>query len=379
MVEEAYHRLFHVRYSPGFNKIFTSKGPGKIFNFSSEVKARLRWELGIDQSTSQTGLFLRSVPDVYNEDGSCRSEYAIMIDIKNKGLPSVELYIQLLREFMINNFDGMRFDRVIMEVPIENASQRHSAVVLEMLRGALKMFQNDVPAFAEAEFGAFPPQTWRKHFLKDEAYKGRRQKKDLVKESAAEEVLKRYFKFKGYYNWSLNKSSYVPDSFDAVGILEGGLCEMFYKCNPSIRRVTSAMFGAPNLTYEHEWTTIEKSNDCLEDFVQDYVDPDLVLERELALFVYDNKIENLDTILRRVAGSTNKIAVIVFLTPKYNKVIKWELNLSKGSDEVYAAIVYRRNISPKVESSDRFTDYIEMSTLFDIENSDDNDFDDLGD
>lgn len=378
MIDSSYYRLFHVQFSLGYDKIYESRGPGRILKFTEEQITSYHWELGIDQSTKQTGVFLRSV-DGLQENGSCRSKISCMIDIKNKGLPSNSMYVLLLKEFLQNNFGDLKFDRVVMEMPIAQAENQYSAVTLEMLKGVLNTFEYEIVSFSDSEIQTFPPQVWRKHFLADKEYIGRRQKKELVKVATAEEVVKRYCKFRYYLNWAQERSIYIPDSFDAVGILEGGLCEMFYKCNTDIRRVISNGHVPSRLSYESEWVTISKSNDNLEEFVEDYVDYEIVEERGIATFVYDSKVTDTEGICKRVASLTNKIAVVLFVNKKYDNVLKWELDLDKEDDEVYAVIVYRNKLSSRLDKPDRFVGYVELCDIFDEYSEDSDDLDCLCD
>lgn len=364
MIDSCFYKLFQVQFSLGFDKIYESRGPGRILKFTQEQIDTYHWELGIDQSTKQTGLYFRSV-DQIQENGSCRSRISCMIDIKNKGLPSNSMYVLLLKEFLQNNFGNLKFDRVIMEMPIAQAENQYSAVTLEMLKGVLNTFEFEIVSFADSEIQTFPPQVWRKHFLASKEYVGRRQKKELVKVATAEEVCKRYIKFKYYLQWAQERSTYIPDSFDAVGILEGGLSEMFYKGNLNVRRVITNGHVPSRLSYDSEWVSISKFDDNLEEFVQDYVDYEILEERGLALFVYDSKVTDTEGICKRVASLTNKIAVVVFVNKKYDNVLKWELDLDKDDDEVYAAIVYRSKPSSRLEKQDRFTGYVELCELFD--------------
>lgn len=172
---------------------------------SIKLKDDVEWELGIDQSTSCTGICLHS------SDDSIR----ILLDIKrDKNAPKSE-YFRELKYFLKRLAKGHKFSLIVNELPVKTDKNRSAGDVLKEFLGHLhEWIEDDIPEFTTARHEELFPQTWKSQMM--DKSKGTNRSK--IKSEVAADITDKYPDLKPYYE-VYQFSDY--DSFDATGLLEG--------------------------------------------------------------------------------------------------------------------------------------------------------------
>lgn len=318
--------------------------------------------VGIDQSTKQTGVYIKTL-----DSGK---PVKILMDIVNKGLPDKETYMCMMKMLFREIFDKIKVAVVIAEVPIENSKMIYTRARLEELKGMINSLKLEIPAFETAEFFSMPPNVWRKHYLADDRYKGRRVKTELVKESAEEEGLLRYSKFELYTQYF----GRVMDSFDAMGILEGGLKEIYWDENRQVKRINSTM-RATVKNYSANFDVIPMATESIQEYVEEVVgyeisnNEEFIEKRGIRVYVADEIKNGIDDIIASAVSSTNSVCLIVFKLDKEKEyeLFKWATELVKGQDECYVCVAWRENYDLKKADLDSYPSWMELQELFEKE------------
>lgn len=160
------------------------------------------WNLGIDQSTSCTGLCLE------REDGYFR----VLLDVsRDKAIETKIFYKDLFR--LLSKFaKGCQFKYVIMEKPAPK--DMYASRVLQEMKGHVEEWVMMIPEFDGAVVDSLYPQTWKSFMVNK--LKGKNRHRDKL--AIAEDIAERFPLLLPYY-------AHYPytdyDSFDACGILNG--------------------------------------------------------------------------------------------------------------------------------------------------------------
>ena len=157
-------------------------GSGEKFTFygTGTVIPELDYKVNIsfDQSSTQTGIA------VMDDDGCL----VFVIDLINCGLPDSDTYIRMFREWLNNNFKQLTIGYIICERAEQNAKQYYSKKVLHKLINVLE----DFAFYTNSKCYQIDNKVWKKWYLKDEKFKGRRQKTELVKPAVVERSVDLY-------------------------------------------------------------------------------------------------------------------------------------------------------------------------------------------
>lgn len=176
-----------------------------IETFQLNLDVTKDWYLGIDQSSSCTGICLLSTD----------LTYVILLDVRrDKNLPKEVFYgelCQLLRRISLN----VHFKIIANERPVPSKYRNAGAVLLE-LKGKLDEWIYTIPAFRDVEHVSLYPQTWKSLVVNKNKGKGRTRDKAAI----AEDIVDQFPVLLTYYNM-YPYSDY--DSFDATGIIYGYL------------------------------------------------------------------------------------------------------------------------------------------------------------
>lgn len=361
MLYDEYKLLFETHVTNG-EKAIKYYGSGKCLILP---KNRV-FIVGMDQSYKQTGIFIRTDDNL--------KPMAILMDIKNKGLPSRDIYTVMLGELLKNIFWDVHLKAVFVEMPVEGSAFTTTKTKLIELKGFINALCASIPSMRNAQILSITPGAWRKHYLQDDRYKGRRTHKEDLKVAAEEEGVRRYSQFSSYSN--LFKST--PDSFDAIGILEGGLQEIFYNGDMRVRRYHPQMHATVhniNAYYDVIDIDCESVYDYCEnlicecgDFNEEEVEQ-LLLDRDLMVYVVDTADKDFDEVVRAIISQTNSICLIVFKykNDKYNRIFKWVNDIEREGNQAYCCVAWRKHKDAKGKDMDRFDSYIELPELFEDE------------
>lgn len=222
-------------YASLFNIEVCINGKCFYFNFSNmkAVTSNKPVYIAFDQSTSQTGMCIRTV------DGKA----CILLDFINSGLPDTATYMKMLELCLTKVLKGLDIKLYIIEKPW--GGKKYSYSVLSGLKSYMQTLTYTIPELNNVSISEVYPQTWRSGFLDKNKYKGRF-KKNLVKNAVREEFCLREPKFEYY----AHKRSKVPDSLEAYGILLGYIAKNFDESG--VKKVNTTMAGNKKVLIDWE-------------------------------------------------------------------------------------------------------------------------------
>lgn len=186
--------------------------PCRSYDAKIKLNKKTSYLVGIDQSTSCTGIFLLDKT----------ATFWILIDFKRDD-PNKELFFRDLEGFLRELLDGVRVTLVVHEEPIPSTIAPTAHAVLSDLRGRLRSWIARNPAMENAELHSIYPQTWKSRVLDKAELAGRGLKPKSVfnsKFKMATELCRIYPFFDSY---RCRRFSTDFDAFDALGILMGYL------------------------------------------------------------------------------------------------------------------------------------------------------------
>lgn len=160
------------------------------------------WRLGIDQSTSCTGMCIQRSD----------KKYLALLDVKrDKSLEPRMYYVDLYR-ILQRIASGNKFDQVIMEKPVPK--DMYASRVLHELKGRVEEWVEMIPEFNGVLVDSILPQTWKSFVMDKSKGPNRSNVKRCIAEDLVDTVpeLEQYFDTYPYTDY---------DSFDAFGILTG--------------------------------------------------------------------------------------------------------------------------------------------------------------
>lgn len=316
---DALRGLFHVGHALSDGRYARNDAYCDPISFKPGTKI----DLAFDQSTSQTGIAIKvhGGPVVY------------IVDLINKGLPSKEVYMEFLKMFVTQLVKGFDVQYVIYEDPVEHSSTIMSRNVLLELRGFIKTLAVTVDEFQNATFVEINVATWRKHYLAAPCYSGRRRKTELVKIAAMEETLRRMPALQAYVDTFRG----VPDSMDAVGILEGWTAEYFTDDKMKTIRVNKCMPALFSLGHVCEIVKVNANG--MHEFMRSKFGA-MVIARGYQVLAYNGDMSFRDNALR-ASSAFNEYCIILITERKDIQAIRWEAGVDLLPGELYAIITYR--------------------------------------
>lgn len=172
--------------------------------FSLILKKDISWYVGIDQSTSCTGIALVS------NEGS----FVVLLDVKRDKNAPKEEYFRDLRRILINLFKNQSITVIANELPVPDKSKRFSQSVLTEFLGRLNAWLDDIPELEDAQRGQLFPQVWRSYVVD----KSKGPHRSTIKAEVAQDLVDNYPGLEYYYKF-YHTDDY--DSFDALGIILG--------------------------------------------------------------------------------------------------------------------------------------------------------------
>lgn len=295
--------------------------------------------LGLDMSLTQSGIAILD------------KEWNViaMLDLINNG-EKKDSYLNHLRAVFNCNFKKLNISLVVLEEQIATENGR-------MVYGKMSELQGSVLSMSSifgVNINRIKPQVWKSSFLKDDCYKGRRQKTIDSKISAGEEVEKRFPNFKEYIdvmtNYSKADQGYICDSCDAVGVIIGYL-EINHGNDKSrrVRYVNKTMdyeakhditrkFYALNLKTGELRAKKAFSSETYITYL------DKVFENEVRDFgkitlIYNPSLD-LNENVRRCTSTFSEICFILVKDPKACVKLQWESELELVDDETMLIVCH---------------------------------------
>jgi len=227
MNDNGYDSLFQI------NLFFLNETGKYIYNGTRKQLPSIdtKINLAFDQSSTQTGICI-------TDD---KANLIAVIDVVNVGLPSADMYIKMFRRWLNNNMLQYNIGCIVCERAEQNAPQQFTKKVLHKLIDVLDDFAYD----QDAKFYQIDNKVWKKYFLADEKFKGRRVKRQDVKPAIVEKAIDLNGSLQYYY-----ASMHGTDSADAIGIMYGFLREFYTNGFNSSERVCSIMPTFPKRKFK---------------------------------------------------------------------------------------------------------------------------------
>lgn len=280
----------------------------QIYYGTDPVFPKLPFKINVafDQSSTQTGIAITDENAVL----------VAVVDIINLGLPNADTYVRMIRKWINNNFVGLDIDYIICERAEQNAKQMYVKKVLQKLIGVLEDFAADCGRVCYQ----IDNKTWKKHFLKDKKYEGRRVKTELVKVAIVERATEINPNLHFYYRFMKG-----TDSADAVGIMYGFLEECFTDGFKSNMKVSTIMPIAPRRVFTAIFVTIDEFAVLVKRKPETYQGMSIVAYND-AMTLEDNA--------RRIINFFDKGAILYTENEKTRMVWKFTADKELTSDHV---------------------------------------------
>jgi hypothetical protein len=170
--------------------------------------------LGVDESTTITGVYVRTEKDKW------------LFDIDNRARVSRHEFETKLEYLLTEMLRDCSVELVVMEEPFRGSF--YSSLK------SLQSFLARSRAFKGARVDRILTTSWRKGFLRDSLRKGT-SKREAAKEATKQEALSRYPSLSEY----VSSMKATVDSLEAMGILEGYLAERFD--NSGMEKISKAV------------------------------------------------------------------------------------------------------------------------------------------
>lgn len=309
----------HVK-SRNLTKIIT---PCRSYDARIKLNRDTSYLIGIDQSTSCTGLFLLDRT----------MNFWIMLDFKRDDQDK-ELFFRDLEGFLRELLDDIQVSMVIHEEPIPSSIARTSAAVLNDLKGRLRTWIAHNPALQGAEVHSIYPQTWKSRVLDKKSLEARGL---TVKQVCSSKVkmakeLCRYYPFFEEYRKQRFSTDY--DSFDAVGILTGYLR---YAHDDNGHRVICGMTEKRHKTIVC-YRYVDKSELRFPDVVEDSLGG-LRYALTPTLLGFNNNYNVMQNIKM---ASSNWNFVVTILPRQYIQPMQWLFDFREDPNKVMLMFIFRK-------------------------------------
>ena len=119
---------------PGTGKYIIIR-PQSVKEFSLTLDPKTHWYLGIDQSTSCTGLTFKAA----------NNKFVVLIDVIRDKYMQKDDYFKDLRKVIMNTARDQQFDLVVNEKPVPKKCFAHARDTLLELLGRLNVWIEDTP------------------------------------------------------------------------------------------------------------------------------------------------------------------------------------------------------------------------------------------
>lgn len=282
--------------------------------------------VGFDQSTTQTGMFVKTV------DGTP----VLTVDFVNKiSLPHA-LYEQMMLIMLKKMFTAHKVELVVIEKPFGQKSKISFEAMIK-LKGFMETLMYTIPSFNGVKLGEIYPQSWRKEFLKNPKYNGRKKATSDLKQCAREESVDRYPNLATYmYAFAGG----VPDSADAIGVLEGYLATNYKGGFKVINTTMKANFAV-----KYDYFIAHIKPDEVKMFLQEQ-SPQVGWYRGFDIVLYNPDL-TLANNCQRAVSETNKIMFLAVTDLMQTSIMMWESGIPMKEGNVYYIVCWRENIDER--------------------------------
>lgn len=307
-------RNYLVQIDCGFNgKIYLDTPYDKVPRLDTDNKELI---LVLDPSSKQTGIAL----------GTEDRELKMFADFKNKACTLLE-YKSYLNQYLYKLSNTYKISKFVYEVPFSMHGDVASEVLFSLER-TFREYTKVITGLTKDNMYPILPGVWRKRFFADEKYKGRRTKREDLKEAAREECSLLYPEYMDYFY----ETKYVPDSTDAIGIYRGFIDEYWYDYEKKIKRVSkiNSRYNR-NHKYNHEIL-----NDTLDNItrIANY------RGKGVEIYAYNSEY-SYETNCEIVTSQTDSTCILLALDSLSWDLLKWQADKDVNNECLIALITNR--------------------------------------
>lgn len=172
--------------------------------FKLKLDKSVKWRIGMDQSTSCTGMALR------DEEG----KYTILLDVERDKKYDARDFEQELFRFVNRLLRDQTVTYLIVECPVKS-NKVYARDTLVKLRGFIDNWRVVIPELEDTVYDDMFPNVWRSLVM--DKSKGSVRERQKSKHEIASDVLRFYPEMEEYF---FLREGTTYDSFEAAGILE---------------------------------------------------------------------------------------------------------------------------------------------------------------
>lgn len=286
-----------------------------LSTFDLELLSDKSWRVGIDQSTSCTGVAAIS------SDG----EYVVLIDIRRDKTLSKEIFYKELHYFLKRFFHNQKIEMLVIEKPVPSKFRSAGGVLTE-LKGHLEAWFADIPELDNTIYDSLYPQSWKSLVIDSSKGKNRFNDKSAIAEDLSDmyPCLRYYFTTYPYTDY---------DSFDALGLIVGYL-QYAYDKN-GVRQICGTKEKTHTSLACYKWVSLEELSNGVPSILKEAY---FVFHPKFLSF--NNKYDLADN--ARMASSNND--AIITLLPEYtNYTLQWKYGFDVSeSNHVMLMLVIRK-------------------------------------
>lgn len=301
--------------SIGMNQIIT---PIYSTEFHLKLNRNFVYDIGIDQSSTCTGIFIKSVDDTVR----------IIIDVRRDTGDAYTFYREL-KYFIKSLVKDQKIRNVVCEDPPPVEGRRYTTKFLNELLGRVSEWMDDIDEFHDAEFSKILPQSWKSLVMDKSKGKNRSKSKECI----SEDICDIYPEFRAYRDYHFSKDY---DGFDACGILTGFLRYSYTDNGKGIRMIAGAKRGCGKAYYAYRYIPVEVARHP--ETINDFLGETKLLFGKIPFLAFNYSKSVIDNI--KMAGSNYKSC---FTIPpmKELKQLKFMYDLEELDDYILLLYIFR--------------------------------------
>lgn len=288
--------------------------------FNLKLIHDLTYDIGIDQSSSCTGIAIRSIDKDIN----------ILIDIR-RDCGDKESFYREVKGILRGLITGLKIRSIVCEDPPPVTGKRYASAILLELRGIVSGWVETIPELAQAEFSSVYPQTWKSFIVDKSKGKGRSNIKACIAEDICDIV-------PGFNQYRTVYASNDYDSFDAFGILAG--YQMYAYTDEGLPLICGKIESRHRAFVGYRYVSVSEIQNGT---VNDFFGPALGIFKPKYL-VYNTRYNKFKNV--RMATSNYDCSYTI-LPDEQLDVLKWKYDLERKDGYVLMAWLFNYSHYPR--------------------------------
>lgn len=288
--------------------------------FSLKLSSKYTYDIGIDQSSSCTGIAIRSTD----------KDIKVLIDVRRDCGDKPTFYREL-KGILRGCIAGHKIREFTCEDPVPTKGKKYSSTVLLELRGRVSEWVESIPELENAHADSLYPQTWKSFIVDKSKGKNRSNNKFCI----ADDICDKVPEFRKYMN------VYAPstyDAFDAYGILDG--YGMYAYTEDNLPLICGKIEKQHRAFVGFRYLPLEKLRDgSINDFMGNAV---TIFKPKFLMF---NERYNYFTNIRM--ASSNHDCSFTIVPDEQLEVLKWKYDIEPQEDYVLVAWIFNFSHYPQ--------------------------------